>query len=222
MGWLQGFVLDEENILDPSVWESASYEELTSIGIEDFQHNDWEWEVWLDEVRRRFSKIKQNHPNQKYSPVNTIYRMQAAERLIEVLSNSELDKNFRLEIALFEFDPHRSLVDLFSFPPSSNEEFWDDMVIWAEGMVDEYGLIAIYSEFLLLIHEGERRESVNFLIERINRSDNRYEVNMMMTMLCHNFAFFAFEWGKTGVDPYDGDTIENIRRIVNTDVEYIL
>ena len=45
---------------------------------------------------------------------------------------------------------------------------------------------------------------------------------MLMSMLCHNVAFFASEWGKTGVDPYNGDTIENIQRIVNTDIEYIL
>ena len=222
MGWLPDFELDEEDVLDPNIWEAASYDELTYFGIEDFRHNDWEWEVWLNELTKRFSKMKEKHPTQQYSSVNTKFRLKVADRLLEVLYDRELDEHFRLEIALFEFDPHRSLGDLFSFPPSSNEEFWDDMVTWAEEMVDYDGLIGIYSEYLLLIHENNRREAVDFPIDMINESENRYEVNMLMSMLCHNVAFFASEWGKTGVDPYNGDTIENIQRIVNTDIEYIL
>ena len=49
MGWLPDFELDEEDVLDPNIWEAASYDELTYFGIEDFRHNDWEWEVWLNE-----------------------------------------------------------------------------------------------------------------------------------------------------------------------------
>ena len=86
---------------------------------------------------------------------------------------------------------------LFSFPPSSNEEFWDDMVIWAEEMVDCDGLIGIYLNICCSFTKTIMRESVDFLIDMINESENRYEVNMLMSMLCHNVAFFASEWGKT-------------------------
>ena len=38
------------------------------------------------------------------------------------------------------------------------------MVTWAEEMVDYDGLIGIYSEYLLLIHENNRRELWIFLL----------------------------------------------------------
>ena len=71
MAWLPDLELDEENVLDPNIWEAASYDELTYFGIEDFRHNDWEWEVWLSELTKRFSRVKEKHPTQQYSPVNT-------------------------------------------------------------------------------------------------------------------------------------------------------
>ena len=139
MVWLPGFYLDEESVQNPDIWEAASYEELTDLGIEDFLKLYWEWECWIKELIRRFSYILK-HPMQRFSPVDTQYRLKVASRLFEILYEEEVDEKLKLEIAL-SFDPQRVLEDLFSFPPSSNEEFWGDMLHWAEDIGDKIGFL---------------------------------------------------------------------------------
>ena len=73
------------------------------------------------------------------------------------------------------------------------------------------------------MEDRDWKTASDLIIEEINSYDDAFTVNMLMNILCHTFMFFALQWEKTGVSPeYGLDSIDNIRSIVNTKLEWTL
>lgn len=215
MAWEVDFELDIHNVLEEEIWSEASTNQLVGIRISDFIELGWEWEMWYNELIARFGYIK-DHPRQKYWPVNSVERIKIADCLFEVIHEEYVSQRIRSH-TLLHLDPQTVMESMFDFPPSSNMEFWDELIHWAEINLED-GFIGIYADLILLVARNDMKGFVDYIREWINETDNQWEINMLMNILCHHVSYFAGEWGRTGIDPEDGDNIENIRRIVNSKV----
>ena len=219
-GWSEDFELDEESAKDPEIWSAANIHQLTKYGIGYFTSNydqytgdNWSHELWLAEIQKRFIESCLSDAFNA-----TENRRLLADRMFEILKSSELEEMTRFQI-LFAFYPD-SVYEEMSNEKSPKREFFDEILSWAEQYEGE-GLVAIYADVILSMDNGHWKHASDLLIKEINSIDDALAVNMLMNILCHTFGFFSFEWGRTGVHPDQGlDSIDNIRSIVNTELEW--
>ncbi|MBT3846944.1 MAG: hypothetical protein HOF57_03610 [Euryarchaeota archaeon] len=219
-GWPNDFELDGESVKDPGTWSGANIQQLTKYGIGHFLSNfdeytgdNWNFDIWLAEINKRFieSCFSENLDGKENSRL-------LADRMFEVLKTSNLEGITRFQM-LFAFYPD-SFFEEMSTEISPKREFFDEIIYWAE-QYDGEGLIGIYADVIYSMDNGDWKTASNLLIEEINSNDDAFTVNMLMNILCHTFTFFALEWGKSGVSPeYGLDSIDNIRSIVNTKLEW--
>jgi len=221
-GWPSWFILDEESVKDESVWDAANIHQLTDIGIDfflesfdEYTGDNWSHDFWLAEVHKRF--IESCLTNGTLSEER---RRLLADRMFQVLQRAELEEWDRFQI-LFSFYPDYVFEER-SGERSPKREFFDEVICWSEQYEGD-GLLGIYARAIRNLESGDWRYASDLIIEEINSeelNDDALSVNMLMNILCHTFEFFAFEWGRTGVSPSHLDTVDSIRSIVNTDLEW--
>lgn len=238
VAWREGIEINRETAEDNGIWDAASYDELTRFGIEDFIKNDWNPHIWIKELIHRFTKLPVSEPKyQKFGlggyrkmirgpkyeytrPRNHVGRFQVAERLFEIILEPEIEKYVKFKIIMI-FQPSKTEDDWGS-PSRNTQHWWEHLVEWAEDNEEKDGIVGEYAHLLLLLEEDSKEEFVNRIIEYINISNDTRDVNILMSLLCGNIPFFALQWASTGKDLENGDSIENIRQIINTDLEYDL
>lgn len=208
---------DEETFEDVTALSDVDLIHITEVDIDQILLLNWNPYPWIEELQNRLTRIEKKQ-ERLGEHISESQETQIIETLIEIIFCDEIRDSKRLDIAM-QIDPTMTIPrnkaarstanNLFNTRPSP----YPDLVEWGKHMQTDRQFYSVYATALVLEKQEKFLELANVLINEINERLDGTEIILMMNILCNKIPFFAGEWGRQGMDPFDNDNVETILEI---------